>query len=58
MTPYFFSQPGADPLVWQYTDISIERNPVSRLPVIDFYISDIRDGEQIVVFELRELCFD
>ncbi|XP_049871050.1 collagen alpha chain-like [Pectinophora gossypiella] len=43
-------------LDWKHADIMITGSP-RRLPIIDFYIQDIRKEDQRIYLELRELCF-
>ncbi|XP_059058579.1 collagen alpha-1(II) chain-like [Achroia grisella] len=49
------SEPG-DSTEWGYTDISIV-DTVNRLPITDFLIKHIRDGNQSMAIEMTELCF-
>ncbi|CAG5045848.1 unnamed protein product [Parnassius apollo] len=42
---------------WLYTDISIVSQVVHRLPAIDFHIQDVRDENQYLSLEVKELCF-
>ncbi|CAK1579534.1 unnamed protein product [Parnassius mnemosyne] len=42
---------------WLYTDISIVTSVVHRLPVIDFQIRDVRNENQFLSLELKDLCF-
>ncbi|CAH2085370.1 unnamed protein product [Euphydryas editha] len=44
--------------MWESVEIELKTNLNTRLPVIDFYIQDIRPSlEQKVFLELLELCF-
>ncbi|XP_064072600.1 collagen alpha-1(V) chain-like [Vanessa tameamea] len=42
---------------WEFTDIVLESKLNTRLPVVDFFIQDIRPLNQKVYVELKKLCF-
>nr|XP_049693151.1 collagen alpha-1(II) chain isoform X10 [Helicoverpa armigera]XP_049693152.1 collagen alpha-1(II) chain isoform X11 [Helicoverpa armigera]XP_049693153.1 collagen alpha-1(II) chain isoform X12 [Helicoverpa armigera] len=62
-TPFFYSVPTATDLCkegdmeWKSSVIELQTTNTFRLPIIDLWIGDIRDGDQRMYLESSELCF-